>query len=179
MQLSNNFPLHELTKSATASRLEIDNSLVPGRGNDSIIIEKLRELCKNILQPVRENFSIPFIPNSGYRSFELERALCRPAIDRYLSLSSDNTVEGYLTKKQHPRGEAADMELPGVDNLLLARWIERHLEFDQLILEFYSPRDPNAGWVHASYVSPAQNRHEILTIGATGARGGLPDFEGA
>lgn len=179
MQLSNNFTLAELTKSSTAARLEIDNSLVEERSpQDMHLITNLQALCLNVLQPIRENYSIPFSPSSGYRCYGLELVLCRPAIDRYLALCSDNTEAGYLVKKQHTKGEAADIEIPGVNNLLLARWIERHLEFDQLILEFYSPSDPNAGWVHTSYVSPAQNRREVLTIGATGARTGLPDFEG-
>lgn len=178
MQLTNNFTLAELTKSATADRLEIDNSLVTGRNNDTHLIANLAFLAGKVLQPIRENYNIPFAPSSGYRCLDLEQVLCRPAIDRYLSLNSDNTVAGYLAKKQHPKGCAADIELPGVNNLLLARWIERHLEFDQLILEFYKPTDPTAGWVHVSYDSRGQNRKEVLTIGATGGRSGLPDFEG-
>ena len=50
-------------------------------------------------------------------------------------------------------------------NLELAKWIAKNLEFDQLLLEFYKPDDPHAGWVHVSYVSPEENRNEILTIG--------------
>ncbi len=178
MQLSQNFTLAELTKSATADRLEIDNSLEEGRGDDTRIIVNLMHLTQAILQPVRENYGIPFAPSSGYRCTELEEVLCAPAIKRYLSLTSDNTTGGYLSKKQHPKGCAVDFEIPGVRNLLLARWIERHLEFDQLILEFYKPTDPTAGWVHVSFDRHGNNRKEVLTIGATGVRNGLPEFEG-
>ncbi len=178
MQLSNNFTLAELTKSATADRLEIDNSLVEGRGDDTRIIVNLMHTTQAILQPVRENYDVPFSPSSGYRSMALEAVLCEPAMKRYLAKSSDNTRAGYLDAKQHPKGCAVDFEVPGVRNLLLARWIERHLEFDQLILEFYKPTDPTAGWVHASFDRHGNNRKEVLTIGATGVRNGLPEFEG-
>ncbi len=178
MKLSNNFTLAELTKSATADRLEIDNSLEEGRGDDTRIIVNLMHLTQAILQPVRENYDIPFSPSSGYRCMELEEILCAPAIKRYLAETSDRTVQGYLAKKQHPTGCAVDFEVPGVRNLLLARWIERHCEFDQLILEFYKPTDPTAGWVHASFDRHGNNRKEVLTIGATGVRIGLPEFEG-
>ncbi len=56
------------------------------------------------------------------------------------------------TKSQHARGEAADFEIPGVDNKELATWISKNTEFDQLILEFYDEGDPNSGWVHCSAV---------------------------
>ena len=177
MNLSPNFTLAELTKSATADRLEIDNSLIEGHEQDTRIIVNLSHLAERILQPIRENYSIPFSPSSGYRCPELEEVLCAPAIKRYLAERSDRTLGMYLEKKQHPKGQAADFEIPGVRNLLLARWIERHLDFDQLILEFYKPTDPTAGWVHVSY-DRLGNRKEVLTIGATGVREGLPEFEG-
>ena len=49
MNLSANFTLNELTKSETATRLDIDNT-----PNDEQI-ESLRLLCENILQPVRDD----------------------------------------------------------------------------------------------------------------------------
>jgi hypothetical protein len=39
----------------------------------------------------------------------------------------------------------------GTDNAELADWIYSNLEFDQLILEFYTPGEPNSGWIHCSY----------------------------
>ena len=35
----------------------------------------------------------------------------------------------------------------------MADWIYKNLDFDQMILEFYVPGEPNSGWVHCSYVS--------------------------
>ena len=37
-------------------------------------------------------------------------------------------------------------------------WIKDHLEFDQMILEFYTPGEPNSGWVHCSYVSDSPRK---------------------
>ena len=137
--LSPHFTLGELTKSAQALRLGIDNA------PDGQAHKNLCALCLNILEPVREHFGIPFTPSSGYRS---------PAV---------NEAIGSKPTSQHRLGQAADFEVPGVSNLKLAEWIRDNLEFDQLILEFHTPGDPNSGWVHCSYRSVGQNRKECKT----------------
>ena len=126
MKLSNNFTLQELTKSQTATRKGINNE--PGTAE----IENLIHLAKTILQPVREHFGKPVMISSGYRS----PALCEAI--------------GSSAKSQHAKGEAADFEIGGVDNLELAAWIAANCDFDQLILEFYDGVDPNSGWIHCS-----------------------------
>ena len=102
-------------------RLGIDNT----PGNDERVA--LVELCNRILEPVRRHFGIPFSPNSAYRRPELNKAI------------------GASSKSQHQTGHAVDIELIGVDNYDLAKWIETNLNFDQLILEFYTG-DPRSGW---------------------------------
>ena len=127
MNLTRNFSLLELTKSDTAIRKGIDNN--PNADQ----IEKLKLLCENILQPVRDHFGRVKI-TSGYRSPELCVAI------------------GSSLNSQHARAEAADFEVVGVDNCDLADWIKRELPYDQLILEFYTPGEPNSGWIHCSYI---------------------------
>lgn len=146
-RLSKNFTLEELTKSQTALIWGIDNT--PSEEE----IERLQLLVDNVLQPVRDHFGRPVTINSGFRCLELNRAL----------KSKDTS--------QHRRGEAGDIEVPGISNIELARWIADNLEFDQLILEFYSEDDPSAGWVHVSYVK--SNRKSLLTITKNGTRTGL------
>jgi zinc D-Ala-D-Ala carboxypeptidase len=68
MQLSRNFSLQELTKSDTAIRKGIDNE--PNADQ----IDKLKMLCENILQPVRDQFGRVKV-TSGYRSPELCAAI--------------------------------------------------------------------------------------------------------
>ena len=128
MELTRNFTLQELIKSDTAVRLDINNN--PNSGQ----IEKLKALCENILQPVRDHFGRVKI-TSGYRSVELCEAI------------------GSSSRSQHARAEAADFECVGVDNAELADWIKDNLPYDQLIVEYYTPGEPNSGWIHCSYVS--------------------------
>jgi zinc D-Ala-D-Ala carboxypeptidase len=136
MNLSRNFTLSELIKSDTAIRRGIDNN--PNADQ----IEKLKGLCENILQPVRDHFGRVKV-TSCYRSPELCVAI------------------GSSVNSQHARAEAADFECMGTDNAELADWIYKNLEFDQLILEFYTVGEPNSGWIHCSYV-PEGARKQFL-----------------
>ncbi|MFA5490842.1 MAG: D-Ala-D-Ala carboxypeptidase family metallohydrolase [Candidimonas sp.] len=140
MKLSANFTLEEMIRSQTASRLGIDN--MP-RENE--IIENLRRLCVNVLQPLRSHFGYPVIVSSGYRSLRLNRAI------------------GSKDSSQHIKGQAADFEVVGMDNYDIACWIRDNLDYDQLILEMYRPNEPRSGWVHCSWVGD-DNRNEDLTI---------------
>ena len=44
----------------------------------------------------------------------------------------------------------------------LAKYIIDNLNFDQLILEFFTPDDPNSGWVHCSFNNKVENRKQFL-----------------
>ena len=95
MNLTRNFSLLELTKSDTAIRRGIDNN--PNADQ----VEKLKLLCENILQPVRDHFGRVKV-TSGFRSPELCQAI------------------GSSVNSQHAKAEAADFECPGVDNTELS-----------------------------------------------------------
>ena len=138
MRLSKNFTMAEFTKSQTAERKGIDNT---PQGEH---LEAAKALFEKVVQPVRDHFG-PTVINSGYRSPELNEAV------------------GGSSRSQHCKGEAADIEVPGTPNAELAEWIRDNLEFDQLILEFYTPGIPDSGWVHVSYLADGDNRGECLT----------------
>ena len=138
MKLSENFTLDELTKSQEAIRLGIPNEPSDEHVTNLIL------LCKNILQPLRNHFNIPVSISSGYRS----AALCEAI--------------GSSSKSQHTKGQAADFEIFGMANKDLSDWIHQNLDYDQLILEFWKPEDPNSGWVHCSYKGEGQNRKQYL-----------------
>ena len=138
MKLSENFTMAEFIKSDTANRLGIDNT------PEGEHLEAAKELFENIVQKVRDHFG-PTVINSGYRCPELNEA-----------------VRGSKTS-QHCHGEAADIEVPGVANGDLAQWIVDNLDFDQVILEFYTPGEPSSGWVHVSYKADGTNRNKALT----------------
>ena len=137
VRLSQNFTLQEYTKSQTALRQGIDNT--PGPEH----LANATELFRNVVQRVRDQFGVTVI-NSGYRG---------PAL---------NEAVGGSSTSQHCKGEAVDIECPGTPNYDVAKWIEENLDFDQLILEFYTPGIPDSGWVHVSYKSEG-NRKQSLT----------------
>ena len=140
LRLSTHFTLGEMIKSSTAARKGIDNT------PPEALIPKLTLLCTKILEPIRQHYGIPFAPNSGYRSEMLNSAI------------------GGSSNSQHCKGEAVDVEIPGVSNDELALWIKDNLEFDQLILECYQSGEPGSGWVHVSLKQDASdNRSQVLT----------------
>ena len=138
MKLSKNFSLKELTTSQTAERKGINNN--PNEDQ----INGLQRLCENILQPVRDEYATPVTVSSGFRSPELCVAI------------------GSSTNSQHAKGQAADFEIFGVSNQELAHYIDKNLDYDQLILEYWKPEEPNSGWIHCSYKSPTDNRKQTL-----------------
>ena len=137
MELSKSFTLNELTKSQEATRLGIDNT--PSEDH----IENLKILCENILQPIRDFYGMPVSISSGYRSATLCEAI------------------GSSSKSQHTKGQAADFEVFGITNKQLADFVVQNLDYDQCILEFWNPNEPNSGWVHCSY-SDSYNRKQYL-----------------
>ena len=138
MKLTENFSLSEMTKSETALRQGLDNT--PGDEE----IDNLRKLAENVLQPIREAYGRGVKVNSGFRHPDV------------------NAAVGGSRTSDHCKGQAADIEIPGVANADLAQWISENLEFRQLILEFYTPGIPDSGWVHVSY-NPADNKKQVLT----------------
>ena len=137
-QLTKNFSLAELTKSETALRHDMDNT--PGAAE----IANLTELAGKVLQPVRDHFGKGVKVNSGFRHPEV------------------NAKVGGSKTSDHCKGQAADIEIPGVPNAELAEWIKDNLEFRQLILEFYTPGIPDSGWVHVSFVD-GDKKKQVMT----------------
>jgi len=138
MNLTANFTLSEMVKSETALRHGMDNT--PGE----VEIENLKRLCEQVLQPVRDHFKTGVKVNSGFRHPEV------------------NAKVGGSKTSDHCKGQAADIEIPGIPNADLAIWIMDNLQYTQLILEFYTPGIPDSGWVHVSY-DPANLKKQNLT----------------
>ena len=151
MQLSKHFTLEEFEKSQTATRKNIINKAGSGE------IKNLGDLCYEVLEPVRVKFDKPVTITSGYRSPELSEAI------------------GSKSTSQHCKGEAVDMEVIGVSNLQVALWIQNNLDFDQLILEFWTG-EANSGWIHCSYAE-GSNRKQVLRYDGKQYENGLPDMK--
>ena len=138
MKLTQNFTLSEMVKSETALRQGLDNT--PGDAE----IANLKRLAEKVLQPIRDAYGKGIKVNSGFR---------HPNV---------NAAVGGSRTSDHCKGQAADIEIPGVANAELAEWIKDNLEFTQLILEFYTPGIPDSGWVHVSY-DPSNLKKQVLT----------------
>lgn len=138
MNLTKNFTLNELTQSETALRKGLSNAPTQD------VITALQTLAVNVLQPVRDHYGRGVKVNSGYRSPEV------------------NASVGGSKTSDHCKGMAADIEIPGLPNVELAKYIRDTLQFTQVILEFYTPGVPDSGWVHVSY-DPANLKRQALT----------------
>jgi hypothetical protein len=136
IRLSQHFTLGELCKSYLALRHGIDNTC------PDELVESLRLLCVHALEPIRKQWG-PVRVNSGFRCWKL------------------NELVGGRPDSQHLRGEAADIEVAGVDNLTLWRWARDNSVYDQLILEHYDGIDPSSGWVHISWRKEMCRRQAI------------------
>ena len=137
MNLSENFVLDEFLVSQTASRQGIDNIPSPE------VVENLRNLVVNILQPLRNKLG-PMCISSGFRCPQLNSAI------------------GGAVNSQHIYGMAADINVPGMGNDELAEYIRDNMDFDQVILEFHTLGQPASGWVHVSY-NIKGNKKDVLT----------------
>ena len=149
MQLSKNFSLEEMERSQTAQRMGIKNKAGSGE------IKNLTDLCYNVLEPCRAKFEKPILISSGYRSEELCVAI------------------GSKKTSQHALGMAVDMEIPSESNLKVALWLQNNVDFDQLILEYYTG-EANSGWIHVSF-HEGNNRKQVLTFDGKSYTNGLPD----
>jgi zinc D-Ala-D-Ala carboxypeptidase len=138
MNLTKNFTLEEMTKSETALRHDLENT--PNEQE----ISAMKLLAEKVLQPVRDHFGKGVKVNSGFRHQDV------------------NQKVGGSRNSDHTRGQACDIEIPGIPNAELAEWIKDNLEYNQLILEFYTPGVPDSGWVHVSYI-PEDNKKQVLT----------------
>lgn len=128
MKLTKNFSLEEFTVSTTAQKAGIAN--VPNERQ----IKKLKAICEDILQPLRDASGKTVTITSGYRCEAL------------------NKLVGGVGESQHQDGEAVDF---WCENLEWAfGWIQEHCDFDQLIWE-------HGRWIHVSYT---KNRQEVKFI---------------
>lgn len=143
--LTNNFSLHEMIKSETASRRDMDNY-----PHSDEVIQNLTTLCEQVLQPLRDVYGVGIKVNSGYRSPDV------------------NAAVGGSRTSDHCKGQAADIEIPGVPNADLAQYIADNFEFTQLILEFYTQGIPDSGWVHVSYDSNNLKRQVMTAVRQNG-----------
>lgn len=138
IKLSKNFTLNEMTTSATAKRLNIDNT------PNAKEIECLKALCQNVLQPIRDKRGTAITVTSGFRCKKLNKAI------------------GGATTSQHQLGQAADITLgnprlnKNLFNMILDMIKKKEIKVGQLIDEY------GYRWIHIS--TPYSKVNQVLHI---------------
>ena len=129
------FTLGELCKSDVAVEKRIENT------PDNTTIERLNALMDECLDKVRVMWGKPIGVNSGYRSYELNKAV------------------GGAKNSQHLRGEAADITTgcKAHNKRLFEMICASDIPFDQLIDE------SGYRWLHISYCKD-YNRKQVLHL---------------
>lgn len=133
MQLTENISLEECIKSEKAKKLKIDNT--PTKE----VIENLKLLAINCLQPIRTHFNRKLLISSGYRCIALNKVISK------------------AKNSQHITGQAVDFIIEGIRIIDVIAYIRNNLVFDQLIEEHAG----NKHWVHISF-NVKGNRKEVL-----------------
>lgn len=90
------------------------------------------------------NLYVPIRINSFFRGTALNKAI------------------GGANGSQHTKGEAIDLDaIKGITNADIFNYIRDNLDYDQLIWEFGTDKEPN--WVHVSYkMDSSKNRKRML-----------------
>jgi hypothetical protein len=134
MNLSTNFTLDEMTKSSAPYL------------NRPSTTERIAlvQLCKNVLQPLRDWYGKRIDVNSGYRS---------PLVNKHV---------GGAKNSQHVKGEAADITAGSKEeNKKLFDYILENLPHDQVLNEY------DYRWIHVSFKTTG-NRNEAGKITGKG-----------
>ena len=140
MKLSKNFTYEELCHSSVAERKGLRNR-PKTKEEEGVVIENLKALCMEVLQPLRDYLGKPVVISSGYRSEEVNKAV------------------GGVKRSQHLRGEAADIHVENTEQLIeIMHFIMDNCDFDQLIWE---KNKAGAQWVHVSYKRKGGNRNMV------------------
>ena len=141
------FTLSELTKSATAKRLGIENTA------DASIRANLTALIENVLDPLRVRWGMPIIVTSGYRSTALNKAV------------------GGAVNSQHTKGEAADIRTVSdsrADDMKLLRCLlNSGIVFDQVICE-YPDAQGRPDWIHVSFNRGGNRKNRLTAVRKNG-----------
>ena len=135
--ISKHISWHEGTYSRTGERRDLDNT--PNEEQ----LKCMKEVAVNLFEPLREWVGGPIKINSFFRGEPV------------------NTAIGGSTRSQHMKGQAIDIDdtFGYKTNAEMYHYIKDNLDFDQMIWEFGTDKNPN--WLHISWVSNRPNRKKL------------------
>ena len=135
--ISKHISWHEGTYSRTGERRDLDNT--PNEEQ----LKCMKEVAENLFEPLREWVGGPIKINSFFRGEPV------------------NTAIGGSRKSQHMKGQAIDIDdtFGHKTNAEMYYYIKDNLDFDQIIWEFGTDKNPN--WLHISWVSHRPNRKKL------------------
>jgi len=135
--ISKHISYHEGTYSQTGVRRDLDNT------PDDKQLKRMEEVAENLFEPLREWVGGPIKINSFFRGEPV------------------NTAIGGSRKSQHMKGQAIDIDdtFGHKTNAEMYHYVKDNLDFDQLIWEFGTDKNPN--WLHISWVSHRPNRKKL------------------
>lgn len=127
MNLTENFTLEELVHSDTANAKGIDNTPTQE------IIDNLKELAENVLQPIRDKWGKPLIVNSGYRCKKLNKAVggvstSQHCFDRNTEVLTNHGWKNYKTIKMNDEVFSYNMETEKIEQVPIDSIVQ--YEFD-------------------------------------------------
>jgi hypothetical protein len=152
MKISTHLSLSEVTRSDSAKRHGIDNTPTAEH------LENFKLLAEKVFEPIRAHFGVPIHISSGYRSKDLNAFIKGSA------------------SSQHCKGEAIDIDMDGssngVTNKMIYDFIVSNLEWDQIIWEFGTDKNPD--WVHVSYTKGKNRKQKLKAVRSGGKTTYLP-----
>lgn len=148
-KISDNITYKEATRSTTAKRYGIENE-----PND-FQLSNMKMVAEKCFQPLRVWYNKAIGVSSFLRSKVLNE---HPAING--STTSQHLQGLYTCLEEGAIDIDADIFDNGITNAEIFNWLKDNVEFDQLIWEYGT--DKNPAWVHVSYRKGA-NRRMLLT----------------
>jgi len=135
--ISKHVSWHEGTYSRTGERRDLDNT--PNEDQ----LKCMKEVAENLFEPLREWVGGGIKINSFFRGEPV------------------NTAIGGSARSQHMKGQAIDIDdtFGHKTNAEMYHYIKDNLDFDQMIWEFGTDKNPN--WLHISWVSHRPNRKKL------------------
>ena len=136
-RISDHVSYKEGVNSRTADRLNLEN--IPNTEQ----LKCMKDIAEDVFEPLRKWVNGPIKINSFFRGKPL------------------NTAIGGSKNSQHMKGQAMDIDdtFGYESNANMYHYIKDNLDFDQLIWEFGTDKNPN--WIHVSYVTHRPNRKKL------------------